>query len=166
MHPQARSGVRQRGRVGLLGPLLEGTVFGFVFRDRLQDACRLGILHRMLLHDSPALDDDVNDQNDADDASNTGQERIQRHGVVVEDAVAGGVDGRLQQVHEPAEADDGAVDAAESREAKYFGGVVAHGRVVERAQQAEQDHVDVAGPHVGQRAEDADGGDEGDDDGE
>lgn len=71
------------------------------------------------------------------------------------------VDERLREVDQAGEADDGSVDAAESCEAKDFGGVVGHGGVVKGPQEDEEDHVGVGGPHEGKRAQDANGGDEG-----
>lgn len=145
---------------------LESPILGLVFCNRLQDARGLRVLHGVLLHHLAALDDYVKNQNGADDDGNSGQKGVKRQGVVVEDFVAHGVDCRLEEVHEPTEADDGAVDAAESCEAEDLGCVIAHGGIVQRSQQAEEDDIDVSGPHERERAKDADRADKSDKDGQ
>lgn len=126
--------------------------------DGPQVVVQHGLLHAVRLHG------DVSDECDADDGAQGRQRGVDGDGVAVEGGFGQGVDARLREVDQAGHADDGAVDAAEGREAEDFGRVVGHGGVVERAEEDEEGHVDVGGPQGGDRAYDADGGDEEDED--
>lgn len=80
--------------------------------------------------------------------------------------MGGRVEGGLEEIQQAGEADDEAVDLAEGVEAKHLGGVVGDGGVVEGPVEDEEGDVGVRGPEVGQDAEDADGGGDGDEEGE
>jgi hypothetical protein len=95
-------------------------------RTRHQNLPRaLSLLLNPLSDDFMALLPHESHERDAHQQRTAQQHNIDRHGVAVECAMGGSVEGRLREVEEAGEADDEAVDFAEGGEAEDFGGVVA-----------------------------------------
>lgn len=115
---------------------------------------------------NPALPPHEPHQCRADDQRHDQQDGIDRHRIPVEDAVRRRIQGRLDEIEHAGQTDDESVDLAEGVEAEDFGRVVGHGGVVERAVEDEKGDVGVRGPEVRQDAEEADGGGDGNEQGE
>ena len=94
------------------------------------------------------------------------QNQVNRDGVAVEDLMAQILQRALAEVEKSSKADCEAVDDAKVAEAENLGGVVGDRGVVEGPVEREEDDVCVRGPDVGQAAEDADYGGDGDEAGE
>lgn len=110
----------------------------------VRDCDRIVLIHHF--PHSIHIDGDINDQRCADQKRRNCEENVNGDWVASEIPFHQRIDTCLREVDEARETDDCAVDATESGEPKDFGRVVGHGGIVERAEDDEENNVDVAGP--------------------